>query len=1098
MPNPFDDLLPARSQTVTRHANPFDDILPSRTAPPSAVGAFGRSVARSAVPSVTAAGGAGAALTLGAPLIAASGPAAPLTALALGLGGGAVGGIGGAIAQRKALRTFAPQFERRMMAQSQRDVAAHPVAAIAGELAPQILTFRPSVRNLAKAGQAVKLVARGGKLTAEQAAQLANVAGGTAIGAGVEAGGQVARRERFSPGRIALAGAGGGLLNQPTRLGQRLGFRAITPEKTIVFGSHAENVQTQFVDKFAPVAHLTQAAEQAIGRKVIPAENPYQAARLYAGVPGRINVRARELGQILQPLRGQTDDLSRVMVAERNAELTAQGRGVRPGAQIRLRSGQSAPVETMEQLSTRLGPERLTQLQGMARQVTDYNNHVLLTDAVDAGIVSPDAAQAMQARNERYVPFETLETLADDLLEEGGVRFGRQSFQVAKQDVFKRLEGGAQLLEDPLAAQVNKIFKVTTLAERNRVGRTLLTLQRTNPGETQSFIQPLAKDARPPQGMSEFTVFEIGQPVKLAIPTPVADAMKGLTSEAVDFVTKFASLQSRALRSGATTFNVGFAVTNPIRDYQLAALVTRQAGVPFNPMIWARGLFDATLGRVQANSLFDEFERSLAAGSGYFQQQTGRNVGQAGLREIAPTRGQKAFRIAATVLNPAKWIQEIGNAGEQATRLAVFRQARRVGKSPADVAFLTRNSTIDFSRMGTSMKLANMWVPFINARLQGTINTFKAVKGNPLGASYVLTTMIATPALATLAWNIKKFPEIWQDIAQYEKDNNFIFIYGNARASDGRPTQVRKIPKGDVGRIVANPLEQALLFLQGREPQTADQLLMKIASDVSPISFEREGQFSGERLLGSVSPPALQAAEVLTSPTAVDRFSGFPVVPRRLQEVSPQLRRKPTTSATLTRLADTAIGRKLGVSPIQTEAAIGKATAGGGRLLLNLVDKLAFGQNKPGGIFGAAIGYRFAGARGGATEEAQIERAIAMRQRGLDARELRRQQASALLEQLRQHPNDPTQRDRLLRDAQRRDPQVIDKLREIATDEQNGVTTLDRILRTMTIVDRGRFIAEELQRIPTPQERRVFLEGLQRKKLLTPATLEQVRKQRSR
>src|SRR3990167_5707462 len=231
MPNPFDDLLPARSQTVTRHANQFDDILPSRTAPPSAVGAFGRSVARSAVPSVTAAGGAGAALTLGAPLIAASGPAAPLTALALGLGGGAVGGIGGAIAQRKALRTFAPQFEQRMTEQAQRDVAAHPVAAIAGELVPQVLTFRPSVRNLAKAGGAVRTLARGGKIAADEAAQLANVAGGTAIGAGVEVGGQVARKEKLSPLRVAVAGIGGGVLNQPTRLGQRIGFRAITPEK---------------------------------------------------------------------------------------------------------------------------------------------------------------------------------------------------------------------------------------------------------------------------------------------------------------------------------------------------------------------------------------------------------------------------------------------------------------------------------------------------------------------------------------------------------------------------------------------------------------------------------------------------------------------------------------------------------------------------------------------------------------------------------------------------------------------------------------------------------------------------------------------------
>lgn len=1091
----LDASAPSSPSTLSTRLARLQSRLDEQADTPSALGTFGISAGRAALPLLAGAAGAGQAITAGAPLIAASGPFAPLTAVGIGLGGGFLAGGAASAAQEGALQVLAPDLRNRLNRLQARGQAEHPVAGFLGNIAPQLLTFRPSPRTLASAGQGLVRLARRLPLAPEQATQIVNVGAGGAIAAGSELSGEVIRGEPIRPARIVGAGATGALLNQPTRLGQRFGFRPVGADTGLI-GTRTERVQTQFTDRFTPVRHLVELFEKVVGRKALPAENTFQAARLYAGIPGRMNVRAEQLGEILAPVANQADDLSRVLIAERNAELSAQGRGLSAGAQIRLKSGRVVPVQSLEQLAQELGPERFADLQARAARITEFNNNVLLADAVDAGIVSREAAAVMRTRNEKYVPFEVLETLADDLLQEGGMRFGRQSFQVAKQDVFKQLKGGAQALDDPLIAQMRRTFKITTLAERNRVGRTLLTARQATPQA--EWIQSLTGTQRPRPGFSEFVVFENGKPTRWAIPTPVADAMKGLTQEAVDFVTRWASLSSRALRAGATTFSAGFALTNPIRDFQLAKLVSRQMGLPFNLRLWLRGFADALQVTRGGRDLVREFEDSLGSFGGFFRG--GGVVGaglspEAALRRVSPTTGQRVTKIATTLIHPTAWIQKVGELGEMAPRLAVFRSAVRQGRSRPEAAFAARNATIDFTRVGTTMKLANMWVPFLNARLQGTVNTLGAVRGSPFGAAYVLTTMIGTPLVATYYWNTRRFPQVWADIPQWEKDNNFILILGDTQDAEGRYTQAVKIPKGDVGRMAGNPLENFLAFLDQRDPQSIDTVALKVLSDLSPIAFEREGKVDPGRALGSVTPPTVEAARLLTDVEAKSRFTGFPVVPRRLQAVSPGLRATERTSPTLR-----AAGLRFGISPIQTEAAIGTQFGTAGRQLLAVVDRLAFGRMPGRERIVSPITRRFAGVAGGGEEERQIERAIALRQRGLDAGEQRRREADQLLAQLRAMPNDPVGRQRILMAARQRDPKLVERLREIVQDERAGVTTRDRIVRSLPVAERAQWIAEELARRPTPQARRGFLQSLRLKKILTPqvaARLQAMRRQRT-
>jgi len=200
------DVSALPDQPVQRTSRLNLDALPDRRTS-SILGTVARTLGRGVIPAMSGFAGAGTAMTAGAPLIAASGPFAPATALGLGLAGGFGAGALGGLAQESALRAVAPDFQQALNTQMAVDAQQHPMASLLGQLAPQVLALRPSLR-----GVPLSMKALGGGL-----------------GAGMEALAETRRGESLSPVRIGTAGAAGTLLNRPTRLGQRLGLPALLP-----------------------------------------------------------------------------------------------------------------------------------------------------------------------------------------------------------------------------------------------------------------------------------------------------------------------------------------------------------------------------------------------------------------------------------------------------------------------------------------------------------------------------------------------------------------------------------------------------------------------------------------------------------------------------------------------------------------------------------------------------------------------------------------------------------------------------------------------------------------------------------------------------
>lgn len=220
-----------KSEKVRLSPDKIRGVINSDKEPSSIPVVIGKTAARSAVPAISGVAGAGAALTAGAPLIAASGPFAPVTAVTLAALGGVGAGSAGAGVQEKVLKSaLGPEKYAAWEAQRAKDQEDRPYATLTGELIPGLAAFRPSIKNIKTAAGGVRNLIRKAPISSQQMNQIANVGGGAAMGAATEVAPRLVRGEPIDPMRTVAATAGGAVLNEPTKLGQKFGFKPSTPD----------------------------------------------------------------------------------------------------------------------------------------------------------------------------------------------------------------------------------------------------------------------------------------------------------------------------------------------------------------------------------------------------------------------------------------------------------------------------------------------------------------------------------------------------------------------------------------------------------------------------------------------------------------------------------------------------------------------------------------------------------------------------------------------------------------------------------------------------------------------------------------------------
>jgi hypothetical protein len=472
----------------------------------------------------------------------------------------------------------------------------------------------------------------------------------------------------------------------------------------------------------------------------------------------------------------------------------------------------------------------------------------------------------IKAKNEKYIPLQRLEYVEDklDQLPHGG-----NSFSVANQDFVRSIKGSEKAVIDPFEGLVRNAYKAVSLIERNKVAQNVADL-----AELPAFKDTIIKtrpSAEPPPGMEKFSVLIDGQKHDYLAPEPVVQAMKGMHKQQADLVTKWAAFSSNLLRQGSTGLYAPFIPTNAVRDFASATLVSR---VGFTPLDWVKGLASY----LREDQSFHDFRESGGSFAGYFERNRKLSATAKGL-----TRS-KGAKILRTVTNPIELIRTVGEAVETAPRLGVFKRSLRKGHPAEQAAMDARDATVDFAKSGSVAQLINLWVPFLNARTQGTANVFRAFGRNPKRSLLVSTAIIGAPAVATYLNNTRKYKDVYDDIAQFEKDTNWVLIYGRDKDQKGNYKQVVKIRKDEAGKALGNTLEAFLNYVDGRSTKTLDTLAMQFFSNLSPISFENNGKFAPGEAASGIAPPLAKALfeEVSNHNFYTDR----PIVPDELKNAS--------------------------------------------------------------------------------------------------------------------------------------------------------------------------------------------------------------------
>lgn len=859
---------------------------------------------------------------------------------------GADGGSGGAVATPRQGGTGARNTaEPPALDRNQRDVSPAEEARAAAKAAEAVRAPEPPPPAIEQTDQGAQLVIPGAERSARQAAQAREDAGrgmATTDTPQQEPGGlfeppKASEPDLFFQPQPGTPPAGMGLgAPPPTRTPAESAIldRISVGEKNDRRPWSWSRLYTDVLDRLYPINE----AVAATGEALPTSRHPYRLARMVAGNAGRarhwlefgqVDFKTGEkigpsLQEIIAPMQSDLDGLRAFGASVRALEL--ENRGIETG--LNLSAARHVAAAGLDQYAPTLA--RLIQFQdNLAKYLRD------------SGVLSAEGYEAMREANRLYVPFYRV--IGD---EPGAMRGAGGSLQAS--NPIHRIKGSEREIVDPIESMIRNTFLYVTMAERNRVGNSLVDLlrsaggahgairdvSRSHPRDTASrapaerFDPPeipvarevagapeaeiteairgllrdhglsddlfdfLASAAPPRQG--EIAIYRNGRRETWQVGRDVADAVKALDQESANTLVRMLAMPARMLRAGAT-LSPDFMARNPVRDF-FSAFVQTSTGI-FSPIRSARGLYSSVVKD-------QHFQDWLKSGGGNAEMVAmDRRYLQESLRKLTEDAGLMT-RAWNVVRHPIDALRMVSELSEQMTRVGEFRAVRarelRAGATQKEAseaaAFASREVSIDFARTGAKMRAANMMVAFMNAQLQGTDRLVRAIKDNPVGTGVRIAAGITLPSM--LLWWANHDDPRYKEIPQWERDLFWIVMTDN---------HIFRIPK---------PFELGVIFGSGVE-----RMLDAFVAE-NPEAFEG----LAKSIIGGFTPSMVPTAVVPVIEQFANRstFTDRNLIPAGAEKMLPEYQYQPYT----TELAK-ALGQIVSAFPGMREAAIGEGPASG-------------------------------------------------------------------------------------------------------------------------------------------------------------------------
>jgi len=383
---------------------------------------------------------------------------------------------------------------------------------------------------------------------------------------------------------------------------------------------------------------------------------------------------------------------------------------------------------------------RRDEYEGLVKigEIVDRMNAQTRQWQVDSGLISRDQYEAWEAQFDHYVPMRSAEHESSWNEGRGGGGFDVKGAET-------QMRKGRTTRPDALSFSLLQHRATINRSEKNRIGQTFLRLMEAanqvldvRDVTVDEMIARTGKDGRKNKEYDKLFYLKVdGKQKEIAIrDADLARAIKNLDAQQLGPVMNFIRRWTRRKANLLTTWNFGFFIPNAVKDAIQAQMLVGElrdseyevsrAGLAKD----AFKAFKAVLGykyeRPGDELMLDMYRRYREAGGliGVAAEATIEAVESDMRREFESGTLATRLRIASDHL------ERIGDAFEQANRLAVFKAMVEAGASDAKAAEVARGITVDFNRGGTWTAGLNSWKMFSNASIQGNLRNIRAIQGS--------------------------------------------------------------------------------------------------------------------------------------------------------------------------------------------------------------------------------------------------------------------------------------------------------------------------------------------------------------------------------
>lgn len=527
------------------------------------------------------------------------------------------------------------------------------------------------------------------------------------------------------------------------------------------------------------------------------------------------------------------------------------------------------------------------------------------------------------------------------------------SYQLGSTMAKQRRKGSTRATVDAGQVMAEHTQKVYREAAKNRTGTQLVdTLSEHG----------LAEKVSPKGAVHQNTVsiFRNGKKEFYRVSPEMKTAMDNINPYHMNVVMQILAAPGRTLRAGVTGLNPVFIARNLVKDQFGSAINSQHMLATHNPKTFFSGLFNSTADAagVSKNPLYKDFLEHYGDQTSFDLTRNLKDT-KAVMERI---RGGKKVGVKQSLTHPVRSLENVAAITEKSTRfqnyVGEYRRAIKRGLSKEEAsqqaAMAAWQNSVDFSRAGTWGRVINTVIPYWNPATQGVRQMGRTFKNQPVKSVFAGTALLGVPIATATAWNLSTpdTKKIYDNIPEYEKDNNLILIPPGTKQNQDGTYDVVKVPLPPGYKDVFMPLRRFVEGYANDKPVQGAQIAQDILQAVTgPVNVQSKAQVGGSFLPQAVKPFIQQEANK-------DFFTGREIVPGYINEATDaQGNAIPENKKAFKNGSGTAqaIGNALNVSPIRVEKFIKDTGGTVGLNLLNASDNVF----TPGQVGGQSVATGF-------------------------------------------------------------------------------------------------------------------------------------------